>query len=81
MMMYASELEAPYRYVISESILGPAMKLLSNAWAGGGTTSVHLAGRGVPRQGLAGLRGLGKEIWEDEDAQEYINRLRGEWKR
>jgi hypothetical protein len=25
------------------------------------------------------LRGLGKEIWEGIDAQEYVNRLRSEW--
>lgn len=28
---------------------------------------------------LSELRGLGKEIWEGIDAQEYINRLRSEW--
>ena len=27
------------------------------------------------------LRGLGSEIWEGEDAQEYVNRLRDEWER
>ena len=25
------------------------------------------------------LRGLGKEIWEGIDAQEYVNELRAEW--
>ena len=25
------------------------------------------------------LRGLGKEIWEGVDAQEYVNQLRDEW--
>ena len=25
--------------------------------------------------------GLGKEIWDGEDAQEYVNRLRDEWER
>jgi hypothetical protein len=28
---------------------------------------------------LSELRGLGKEIWEGIDAQEYVNRLRSEW--
>jgi hypothetical protein len=28
---------------------------------------------------LSELRGLGKEIWEGVDAQEYVNRLRDEW--
>jgi hypothetical protein len=27
------------------------------------------------------LRGVGKEIWEGIDAQEYVNRLRDEWER
>jgi len=35
----------------------------------------------VPRQQrrLSELRGLGKEIWEGSDAQQYVNRLRSEW--
>jgi hypothetical protein len=35
----------------------------------------------APRQQrhLSALRGLGKEIWEGIDAQEYVNRLRNEW--
>jgi hypothetical protein len=35
----------------------------------------------VPRQQrrLSELRGLGKEIWEGIDAQEYANQLRSEW--
>jgi hypothetical protein len=30
---------------------------------------------------LMDLKGLGKEIWQGEDAQDYINRLRDEWER
>ena len=35
----------------------------------------------VPRQQrrISELRGLGKEIWQGIDAQEYVNRLRNEW--
>ena len=35
----------------------------------------------VPRQQrrLCELRGLGKEIWEGIDAQEYVDQLRSEW--
>jgi hypothetical protein len=34
----------------------------------------------APRQRrLSELRGLGKEIWEGVDAQEYVNQLRDEW--
>jgi hypothetical protein len=33
-----------------------------------------------PRQRrLSELRGLGKEIWEGIDAQEYVDHLRREW--
>ena len=33
-----------------------------------------------PRQRrLSELRGLGKEIWQGIDAQEYVNQLRAEW--
>jgi hypothetical protein len=28
---------------------------------------------------LSEMRGLGKEIWEGIDAQEYVNQLRSEW--
>jgi hypothetical protein len=28
---------------------------------------------------LSELRGLGKEIWQGIDAQEYVNQLRSEW--
>jgi hypothetical protein len=35
----------------------------------------------IPRQQrrLSELRGLGKEIWEGIDAQEYVKQLRSEW--
>lgn len=35
----------------------------------------------APRQQrhLSELRGLGKEIWEGIDAQDYVNQLRSEW--
>ena len=32
-----------------------------------------------PQRRLSELRGLGKEIWEGIDAQEYVNQLRSEW--
>jgi hypothetical protein len=31
------------------------------------------------RRSLRELHGLGKEIWSDIDAQEYVDRLRDEW--
>jgi hypothetical protein len=33
----------------------------------------------VPVRSLRELRGLGKEIWTDVDAQEYVDQLRDEW--
>jgi hypothetical protein len=32
-----------------------------------------------PRRRLSELRGLGKEIWQDIDAQEYVDQIRDEW--
>lgn len=38
----------------------------------------HLASQPAkPKRSLFELQGLGKEIWEGVDAQEYINELRG----
>lgn len=33
-----------------------------------------------PKRSIMELHGLGKEIWEGVDAQEYVNELRNEWK-
>jgi hypothetical protein len=32
-----------------------------------------------PKRSLTDLEGLGKEIWEGVDAQEYVDKLRGPW--
>ncbi len=32
-----------------------------------------------PKRSIMELHGLGKEIWEGIDAQEYVNTLRAEW--
>jgi hypothetical protein len=32
-----------------------------------------------PKHSIRELHGLGKEIWEGIDAQEYVNKLRDEW--
>jgi len=42
-------------------------------------TSEHVTVEDRPRHSLTELRGLGKEIWEGIDAQEYVDRLRGPW--
>ena len=33
----------------------------------------------LARRHLSELRGLGKEIWEGIDAQDYVNQMRDEW--
>ena len=39
-----------------------------------------LAADAQPRQRrLSELRGAGKEIWQDIDAQTYVDRMRDEW--
>lgn len=37
----------------------------------------HMAGS--PRHSVTALRGLGKEIWQGIDAQEYVNQERAAW--
>ncbi len=32
-----------------------------------------------PQRSIMELHGLGKEIWEGIDAQEYVNEMRDEW--
>ena len=32
-----------------------------------------------PKRSIMELHGLGKEIWKNIDAQEYVNELRKEW--
>ncbi|HRF97418.1 MAG TPA: hypothetical protein PLZ51_19555, partial [Aggregatilineales bacterium] len=32
-----------------------------------------------PKRSITELRGLGKEIWEGIDAQDYVNQIRSEW--
>jgi hypothetical protein len=32
-----------------------------------------------PQRRLSELRGLGKDIWQGIDAQEYVDQLRSEW--
>ena len=32
-----------------------------------------------PKRSIMELHGLGKEIWQGIDAQEYVNELRNEW--
>ena len=33
----------------------------------------------APARSVTALRGLGKEVWQDMDAQEYVDRERAAW--
>lgn len=39
----------------------------------------YLGEHGERRGGLLELQGLGSEVWADEDAGAYVDRLREEW--
>ncbi len=75
------ELEAPPRYVVTEGVLATAPRLLLITRPYGVTTSITEARGYAPQGRLSELRGAGKEIWREEDAQAYVSRLRGEWDR
>jgi hypothetical protein len=38
--------------------------------------SQRITARGKPRRSITELRGSGREVWDDVDAQEYVNRKR-----
>jgi hypothetical protein len=40
--------------------------------------TLDVSGESKPRR-LSELRGLGKEIWQGIDPQDYVTRLRSEW--
>lgn len=35
--------------------------------------------RNRPKRSLLELEGVGKELWQGKDAQQYVNELRSEW--
>lgn len=76
-------LEVPYEYVNTENVISHAVELseIGEAPSGTGSTSIIMAQEQQGRRNLLELRGLGKELWKREDAQEYVNRLRREWAR
>lgn len=74
----ATDLERLYRQHIKP--LPPADRLRLLALVAQGLTeqeTPHEEPR--PKRSILELHGLGKEIWEGVDAQEYVNRLREEW--
>ena len=76
-------LGAPYDYVQTEEVISDVRELLQLDHALSGTSSASIV---IAREKLGGvnllrLRGLGKDLWEGVDAQEYINKLREEWEK
>ena len=73
----ATDLEKLYSQHIKP--LPPADRLRLLAILAQGLAHGEDSGEPQPKRSLMELHGLGKEIWEGVDAQEYVNRLREEW--
>ena len=71
-----AEIDAAYRYVISEQAISEVRRLIWAAPVSDGT-SVVLSGSA--ERSILELEGLGMEIWNDVDPAKYINDLRDEW--
>jgi hypothetical protein len=71
-----NNLEELYERQLAPLPLEDRLKLI--AMLAQGLTKEEVASQAPPRN-LMELHGLGKEIWEGVDAQDYVNRLREEW--
>ena len=82
MMTTLALLRVPYEYVHTLDAISHALDLLEvgQTPSGTGSTSVIIAQEEQGVMSLLELRGLGKTLWRGEDAQEYVNKLRREWK-
>lgn len=76
-------LGAPYDYVQTENVISDVIELLrlDQALSGTSPTSIVITREKSGTLDLLRLRGLGKDLWEGIDAQEYINKLREEWEK
>ncbi len=72
----AEMLKAPYNYILSEETIAPAIHLLQMS---DDSNSVVLSGLSRGKSSLMQLEGLGKTIWEKEDKDQYISRIRKDW--
>ncbi|MDT7542365.1 MAG: hypothetical protein QOE33_2269 [Acidobacteriota bacterium] len=73
----ATDLEKLYSQHIKP--LPPADRLRLLAMMAQGLTNSEAANGQQAKRSILELGGLGKEIWEGIDAQEYVNELRSEW--
>jgi len=82
MMTTLALLRVPYEDVHTLDAISHALDLLEvgQTPSGTGSTSVIIAQEEQSKGSLLELRGLGKGLWRGEDAQEYVNKLRREWK-
>jgi len=74
-------LELPYEYIQTLDVISDVKELsgIGQTPSGTGSTSIIVVQEQQDTSSLLRLRGLGKELWKGEDAQEYVNRLRREW--
>jgi hypothetical protein len=76
--MYTMNIEKLYQHYIKP--LNPAERLSLTAMIIQDLAATMPKEAESPRQrSLLELEGLGAEIWEGVDAQEYVNELRKEW--
>lgn len=75
-------LGTPYNYVYTEEVISDVVELLSfdRSLSGTEPSSVYIARQKLSANSLLELKGLGKRLWKDIDAQQYIDNLRDEWK-
>jgi len=74
------DLGAPYSSVVSVDLLREVERIQSLTFRSASTTPTVLALAEPTADGLLSLIGVGKELWAGEDAQDYVSRLRSEWR-
>ena len=69
----------PYEHVISVAAVSVADRLLRGMNGQPISLSMRPVHIALTRGSLMNLRGLGREIWKELDADRYIRELREEW--
>ena len=80
MLDYVDNIDAPYAYVESGDAIRDAQRLLVQpapyAYLLMRTEKVQSTGKG---HSVLELRGLGRDLWADVPADNYVRALRDEW--
>ena len=71
----SKEILEEYQRVTSQQVISEIEKLLMTDAV---KTGVRSLATGLPS--LLSLRGLGKQIWKGTDVNQYVKKLRDEWK-